>query len=120
MPSRVVTATNVDIALTPSGALVAAAVRNTKHKPVSITIDNLDGGADHTIEVWDSFTPDVSNLVAVPVYTKVRRYRINLIMGDLIVLERGDLEGVECLGNLSILADAVDALCLITVGYETV
>lgn len=118
MASVVVTATNVVVALTPPGALVAPAIRNSKNKPKSVTIDNQGSVNPHNIEIWDSFTPDASNAVAAPVWTTVRRHRISLIAADVIVLEKNDLEGVECLGNLSILADALDVLCLITVGYE--
>jgi hypothetical protein len=118
MPSQVVTATNVALAGTPPGALVAAEERLSKYKVTSMTINNAGGAADRTIEVWDSFTPDITNGVAVPVFTTARRHNITVPVGDFLVLEEEDLKGVECLGNLSILADAIDAGCLITVGYK--
>lgn len=119
MPSRVVTATNVAPVGVPPGALVSAAVRNAKHKVTSLAIDNTVGIANHLIQVVDSFTPDASNLVAVPVFTTVVRYQRNVLMGDALVLEEEDLKGVECLGNLSILAEAVDGACSITVGWDS-
>jgi hypothetical protein len=112
MPGKVVTANTVPV-------VVAAAVRNGRHYPKSMTIDNQLGAADRTITIQDEFTPNISNGVAVPVLTDVSRHKIQVPKGDYLVLEEQDLKGVKCLGNLQILADAVDAACTISVGYET-
>lgn len=112
MPSKIVTAHT-------TAQSVAAAVRNGIHIPTSITIDNNGGSADRTLRVRDTFTPDVTNGVASPSEQTVDRLRMFVLLGDTITLGEEDLKGVKCLGSLSIIADAIDANCHISVGYKT-
>lgn len=113
MPSKIVTAHT-------TAQVVAAAVRNGVHVPTSITIDNKGGSADRTLRIRDTFTPDVTNGVASPTTdTTVDRHRVFVLIGDTITLSEEDLKGVKCLGSLSIIADAIDANCHISVGYKT-
>ncbi len=118
MPSLVVAATNV-VPAPPGapGAVAAPELHISKHKPSSMTIDNSGAIVDHNIEIWDSFTTDASH-GAVAAFTTIRRHRVSALAGDVVILEKEDLAGVECLGNLSILADAIDAACLISIGWE--
>jgi len=111
MPSQIVTAHTTAVQ-------AVAERRNAVVIPTSMTIDNDAGAADRTIWIQDSFTPSVSHGVAVPVATVVDRYRVDVLMGDVMVLNAADLEGVKCLGALLIDADAIDADCHITVGYK--
>ncbi len=112
MPSKIVTSHTTAVS-------VAAAVRNGVHVPTSMTIDNDAGGADRTIRIQDVFTPDVSNAVAIPVETTTDRFRIDVLLGDVVVLAEDDLKGIKCLGSLKVIGDAIDASCYITVGYKT-
>ncbi len=112
MPALIVTAST-------TAQVVAAEVRNGVHVPTSITIENAAGGAARTIRVRDSFTPDVTNGVSAPVATTVDRLRIAVLLGDNVTLSEEDLKGIKCLGSLSIIADAIDADCHISVGYKT-
>ena len=111
MPSQVVTADTTAVQ-------AVAERRNAVVIPTSMTIDNDAGGADRTIRIQDRFTPSVSNGVAGPVQTTVERYRVDVLQGDVMALNAEDLEGVKCLGELLIIADAIDPNCHITVGYK--
>ena len=112
MPSQIVQANTV-------AQVVAAELKIGVHKPTSITYDNHGGAADRTIRIQDIFTPDISNGVPVPVLTTVERHRVDVLVGDQLTLDEKDLRGVKCLGSLNIIADAIDAGCYISVGYET-
>lgn len=98
---------------------IAAAIRNSVHKPTSMVIDN-DGGSDkRVIRIRDAFTPDVTHGVSSPSARTADRHRITVLQGDIVTVEEKDLEGVTALGSLNIIADAVDTGCYITVGYKT-
>lgn len=101
-----------------TAVVVAAQRRNARHPIISLTIDNDNGGADRTIRIQDKFTPAVSNGVAVPVAQTIERFRIDVLQGDVVNLSEQDLKGVECLGSINVLGDAIDASCYITVGYK--
>lgn len=111
MPSQVVTAHTTAVQ-------AVAERRNAVVIPTSMTIDNDAGAADRTIRIQDRFTPSVSHGVAAPVQTTVERFRVDVLMGDVMTLNENDLDGVKCLGELLIIADAIDANCHITVGYK--
>ena len=111
MPSNVVTADT-------TAQVVAKAVKNAWHKVTSMTIDNINGSGDHTVRVQDEFTPDISAGVASPVLTDVDRWKSIVAAGERLVLDERDMKGVRCLGNLQIIAEAIDANCIISVGYE--
>ncbi len=98
---------------------VATEIRNKKHKVKSLTIDNTGGAAARTIRVRDSFTPDVTDGVAVPIATTVDRFRWTTILAGVDNLGEKDLGGLTIIGALGIIADAIDAGCYITVGYES-
>lgn len=111
MPSLVVTSdtTAVSVAADRSDAVVI---------PTSMVIDNLGGGADRTIRIQDVFTPsDTAGETGASEET-VDRFRIAVIMGDIISLSEEDLKGVKCLGALVVIGDAIDGGCYITVGYK--
>lgn len=97
---------------------VAAERKNCRWKPTSIIIDNDGGAGDRTIKVVDSFTPSATNGDSSPSAQTVTRWQTTVIQGDVVSYSKDDLEGVVCLGALTILGSADDANCLITVGYE--
>jgi len=111
MPSLVVTAHTTAV-------LVAVDRADAVAIPTSMVIDNLGGAADRTIRIQDVFTPSETAGEAAPVETTVDRFRIAVIMGDIIALSEEDLKGVKCLGALMIIGDAIDADCHISVGYK--
>ncbi|KKN35594.1 hypothetical protein LCGC14_0782040 [marine sediment metagenome] len=111
MPSKIVTAHTTTVS-------VAARRKNARHIITSLTINNHGGSADRTIRIQDIFTPDASNGVASPSEQTVDRLRVNIAMGDMITWNEGDLKGIECLGAVKVIGDAIDASCYVTVGYR--
>ena len=112
MPSLGVTANTV-------AQTVAAERLDRVHRPTSMIVDNDAGAQDTVIRIQDSFTPAVTNGVAVPTAKTPDRFRQTVLQGDVLNLNESDLKGIKCLGALTVIADAIDADCHITVGYET-
>lgn len=98
---------------------VAAAEGISVHKPTSITVDNSVGSGDRTIKVQDIFTPAATNGDDSPTEQTIDRWQGTVLQGDVTTFDERDLDGVKCLGELGIIADAIDASCSITVGYKT-
>jgi hypothetical protein len=112
MPSKIVTAnTTVQSVAAEEGISV--------HKPISITVDNSGGSGDRTIKVQDIFTPAETEGDDSPTEQTVDRWQATVLQGDVETYDEKDLEGVKCLGELGVIADAIDASCSITVGYKT-
>ena len=97
--------------------VVALERRDCKIRPTFILVDNSLGAADRIITIRDSFTPDVSNLVAVPALTTVDKLTFTEVITGCTSL-RDELKDIEILGDLLCYANAVDLGCVITVGYE--
>lgn len=96
---------------------VAAERKDIRWKVTSMVIDNDAGGADRIIQIVDSFTTSATNGQSATV-TTVTRYYITVIQGNVVNLNEEDLKGVVCLGAVTVLGDAIDTGCHITVGYE--
>ena len=111
MPSKIVTSHTTAVS-------VASARRNARHLITSLIIDNDNGGADRTIRIQDVFTPGESNLVSSPTEQTVDRLRVDVLQGDVMSLSEEDLKGIECLGAIKVIGDAIDASCYVTVGYR--
>lgn len=111
MPSNIVTANTT---VQP----VAAIVRNVVHAVKSITIDNKAGSGDRQIIVQDGFTPDISANVSSPTAKTISRWQATVLQGSVDTFNDLDLKGVRCIGSLGVIADAIDASCAVTVGYE--
>lgn len=110
MPSIVVTAHTT--------AVTAAAERlDAKHQLKSLTIDNNGGAADQEIEVVDSFTTSLTNGQSATAKT-ITRWRDTVPMGFSNTYNKDDLDGVQCLGALTIKGDSIDANCHVSVGYD--
>jgi hypothetical protein len=90
---------------------------NAKIKPSLVIVDNVLGGADALLDFNDIFTPSISNAVAAPVLTTVRRLRINIAAGTCVSIQ-DQLKDVEFLGLLSVTRGVLDANCIITVAYN--
>ncbi len=111
MPSKVVTSHT-------TAQVVAAERKDCRWKLTSLIIDNAGGGADRTIQIVDSFTPSITNGVPSPVATTVTRFSATVVITAVGSYNKEALEGIVCLGALTVLGDAIDAGCNITVGYE--
>mgnify|MGYP001562621091 FL=1 len=111
MPSKIVSSH-------PTAVTVASRRRNARHLITSLIIDNDNGGADRTIRIQDVFTPGESNLVSSPTEQTVDRLRVDVLQGDVMSLSEEDLKGIECLGAIKVIGDAIDASCYVTVGYR--
>lgn len=97
---------------------VAAERKNAKVIPTSLVVDNDQGAADRIIRIQDVFTPSASNGTSSPVETTVDRFRATCPSGFVTNFSEEDLKGVECLGALKIIANAIDASCYINCGYK--
>jgi len=84
-----------------------------------MTVDNEAGAGDRVISIVDSFTPDVTNGVASPSAQTITRFYATVKQGSVDTFNKEDLEGVRCIGALTIDADVTDTGCHISVGYET-
>jgi len=118
MPSLAITATI-------AAQTIATERKDARHKVRSITIDNNGGAADQEIEVVDSFTTDASvdgttGATEAAAAKTVTRWRDTVPAGFSATYNKEDLEGVECLGALTVKGDSDDTDCHISVGYETV
>ena len=113
MPSLIVTAHTTAVE-------VAAERLDKKYKLTSLVLDNDAGAADRTIRIQDVFTPAVTNGVSSPTETTVDRLRLDVLLGDVLSMNEDDLKGIECLGALKVIGDAIDASCHITVGYKPI
>jgi len=83
----------------------------------SIIVDNQSGGS-RTLVFQDVFTPNASVGTPSPVLqTKIRKQITvgNLLSGSLDEL---DLEDVDVLGILQVVADAISVACKISVSYH--
>lgn len=99
--------------------VVANERRDSKIRPTFIMVDNTNAAADRTINLRDSFTPDVSNLVPVPAATTVDKLTFTVVITGCESL-RDELKDIEILGDFLCYANAIDAGCIITIGYEFV
>ncbi|MCL7412618.1 MAG: hypothetical protein M8353_03250 [ANME-2 cluster archaeon] len=83
----------------------------------SLQIDN-QSAAVRTVRLQDIFTPDASNGVSSPTEQTIERVYVSVPATTLRVLTEEELVGVECLGTIKAIADAIAATCAITVGYD--
>ena len=84
-----------------------------------ITVDNALGAQDAVLTVQDSFTPDASNGIAIPVPVVENKLGINVAMVACDMWPRdGEKSDLEILGNLLIAIATPDAGCRITVAYH--
>lgn len=97
---------------------VAAERKNCRWKPTSVSIDADGASQDTTIKIVDAFTPSTTNGDSSPSAQTVTRWQTTVLQGDCVSFNEEDLKGVVCLGALTILGSAIDASCLISVGYE--
>ncbi len=97
---------------------VALERRDCKIKPTYILVDNTLGAADRMISLSDTFTPDVSAGVAIPVAITAAAGVKWTATWVITACEQVELEDIEILGNLVCFADAADAGCIITIGYS--
>jgi hypothetical protein len=105
-------------ALPVAGPQVVALERlDAKIRPTLLLVDNTNGGADRTITLRDRFTPDISNGVPAPVLTNVDKFTATWVITGCASIQ-DELKDLEILGDLLCYADAVDANCIITLGYE--
>ena len=95
----------------------AAEKRNAKCKPSFIMVDNTLGAADRTITIRDSFTPSATNGVPAPVAQTIDRLTFTVVITGCASLQ-DQLKDLEILGALQVYANAADAGCLITVGWD--
>lgn len=112
MPSKVVTAHTTAVS-------VATERKDRAYRVKTLVTDNSGGGAARTIRIQDIFTPAATNGVDTPTETTVDRWRGATILAGVDSYGEEDLKGVKVLGALKVIADAIDAGCYITVGYET-
>lgn len=77
----------------------------------------ISGVADRKITIRDSFTPAVTNAVAVPVAQTIDRLTFTVVVTGCASL-RDELNDIEILGDLLVYANAIDPNCLITVAWE--
>lgn len=96
---------------------VASERRDCKMKPTFIMVDNTGGAADRTITLRDQFTPDRSNLVAAPALQNIDKLTFTVVITGCVSLQ-DELKDIELLADFLCYADAVDAGCIITIGYE--
>ncbi|MDO9581336.1 MAG: hypothetical protein Q7J06_12380 [Bacteroidales bacterium] len=97
--------------------VVASERRDCKIRPTFIMVDNSLGAADRTITLRDSYTPDVSDAVAVPAAQIPDKITFTVVITGCESL-RDELKDIEILGDLLCYANVADAGCIITVGYE--
>jgi len=90
---------------------------DSKIRPTFILVDNTLGAADRTITLRDSLLPDRSNLVVAPALTPVDKFTATWVITGCASMD-DELKDIEILGDLQCYANAIDALCIITIGYE--
>lgn len=112
MPSKRVTANT-------TAQVIAAEVRNGRHFPKSMYIDNVDGATTNKIIIQDRFIPSITNGVISPSEQTVARYQVQVANGQSLTVSEEQLAGVKCLGALEIISNNIDANCFVSVGYET-
>lgn len=95
--------------------VVASERRDCKIRPTFIMVDNTLGIADRIITLRDSYTPDVSNAVAIPGAQIPDRLSFTVVITGCVSLQ-DELKDIEFLGDLLCYADVAGAI--ITVGYE--
>lgn len=91
--------------------------RNAKCKPSFIMVDNSLGAADRIITIRDSFLPAVTNGVPIPAAQTIDRLTFTVVITGCVSLQ-DELKDIEILGELQGYADAADAGCLITIGWD--
>lgn len=97
---------------------VAAERRDAVARPTSINIDNSGGAADRTIRLQDIFTPSVTNGDSSPSQQTLERWRTIVLQGETLHVDESELKGLRFLGALSVIGDAIDAGCYVSVNYE--
>lgn len=96
--------------------VVALERRDAKIRPTFLLVDNTLGLADRIITLRDSFTTDVSNGAAAAAQLIDKLTATWVITGcDSL---KDELKDIEILGDLLCYANAIDANCIITLGYE--
>jgi len=91
--------------------------RNAKCKPSFIMVDNSLGAADRAITIRDHFLPAVTNGVPIPVVQDIDRLTFTVVITGCVSLQ-DELKDLNILGELQAYANAVDAGCLITIGWD--
>jgi len=86
-------------------------------KVTSVKVDN-QGGAARTVRLQDIFTPDVSAGVAVPSEQTKERLQITVGAGLTADVMETELRDLRFLGAVKAIASAIDANCVIIVGYH--
>jgi len=86
-------------------------------KVTSVKVDN-QGGAARTVRLQDIFTPDASAGVSAPSEQTKERLQITVGAGLTADVMETELRDLRFLGAVKAIANAVDANCVIIVGYH--
>ena len=90
------------------------------HKKLKMTALNIDNQytAELTIELIDTFTPDISNGTAVPAEQTPVRLQVTVPAGLSLSYQEDALEDIEFIGVASVKASATSALCEIFCNFH--
>ena len=88
-----------------------------KGKLTSIKIDN-QGAAARTIRIQDRFTPDPSAGVPAPAEQTIDRLQFTVGAGLTADIPETELRDIEILGACQVVADAVEPLTVVSIGYH--
>ena len=91
--------------------------RVAKGKLTSIKVDN-QGAAARTIRIQDRFTPDPSAGVPAPAEQTIDRLQFTVGAGLTADIPETELRDVEILGVCQVVADAVEPLAVVSIGYH--
>lgn len=88
-----------------------------KAKITAIDIDNQSTAA-RTVRLQDIFTPDASVKVTSPSEKTEERFQATVGSGVSFSADEPSLKDLEVLGDAKIIADAIEATCVIIVKYH--
>lgn len=88
-----------------------------KGKLTLVQVDN-QGAALRTVRLQDIFTPDPSAGVPSPSVQTIERLQISVGAGLTANVPETELRDVDFLGDAKAIASAIDAACVIIVGYH--
>lgn len=83
----------------------------------AIDIDN-QGAAANTIQLEDDFTQDISHSNGTPTARSSYPWQGTIPVSTLFTADELSTKRIECLGDVSALASAIDASCVIIVAYH--
>lgn len=84
----------------------------------NVTVDNQGTSGPITAQMEDDFTQDISTTVAAPVARSAFPFQITVAQNDTVSADENTLKRTECLGNVGMICNKTDALCVITIVYH--